>query len=203
MLITLGLGSATGLTSSVISIICDLRPDWNKTKVTGAVCVGGFLIGLVYVTPGGQAILELVDYYGGGFIIFLFAIVETVAIAFIYGMAKLVKDIKFMLNITIGFYWKFCMMFFIPVSLIAMLVYMIYDYKPVQYQGKDFPDAAIYAGWTLTGLALIQLPIWGAWEIYKSGGVSNAFRPNSEWGPLNKITKAEWRQKDSEVTTEL
>jgi len=203
MLITLGLGSATGLTSSVISIICDLRPDWNKTKVTGAVCVGGFLIGLVYVTPGGQAILELVDYYGGGFIIFLFAIVETVAIAFIYGMAKLVKDIKFMLNITIGFYWKFCMMFFIPVSLIAMLVYMIYDYKPVQYQGKDFPDAAIYAGWTLTGLALIQLPIWGAWEIYKSGGVGNAFRPNSEWGPLNKITKAEWRQKDSEVTTEL
>jgi solute carrier family 6 amino acid transporter-like protein 5/7/9/14 len=26
--------------------------------------------GLVYVTPGGQAILNLVDFFGGGFIIF-------------------------------------------------------------------------------------------------------------------------------------
>ncbi len=28
------------------------------------------LAGLVYVTPGGQAILNLVDFFGGGFIIF-------------------------------------------------------------------------------------------------------------------------------------
>ena len=51
MLVTLGLGSATGLTSAVIAIIADNKPSWNKTYVTGAVCISGFLIGLVYLTP--------------------------------------------------------------------------------------------------------------------------------------------------------
>lgn len=51
MLFTLGLGSSTGLISSVIAIIADNRPDWNKTYVAAFVCLAGFLIGLVYITP--------------------------------------------------------------------------------------------------------------------------------------------------------
>ena len=51
MLLTLGLGSATGLTSAVIAIVADNKPEWNKTYVTAGVCVSGFLIGLVYLTP--------------------------------------------------------------------------------------------------------------------------------------------------------
>ena len=51
MLFTLGLGSATGLISAVIAIIADNRPDWNKTYVAAAVCVAGFGVGLVYITP--------------------------------------------------------------------------------------------------------------------------------------------------------
>ena len=54
MLVTLGLGSSTGLTSAVIAIIADNRPDWNKTYVTAVVCVSGFLIGTVYITPVSQ-----------------------------------------------------------------------------------------------------------------------------------------------------
>ena len=51
MLITLGLGSVTGLASGAIAIICDQRPKWNKTTVTFFFCVAGFLVGLIYVTP--------------------------------------------------------------------------------------------------------------------------------------------------------
>lgn len=57
MLITLGLGSVTGLSSGVIAIVCDQKPNWNKTKVTFVICVIGFLVGLVYITPvNGQKI---------------------------------------------------------------------------------------------------------------------------------------------------
>ena len=48
--------------------------------ITGIICLIGFSIGTVYVTPGGQAILSLVDYFGGGFIIFVIAIIEVVAV---------------------------------------------------------------------------------------------------------------------------
>ena len=65
-----------------------------------------FLAGLAYVTPvrrcilqmlmpkraivehhlqGGQFILTLIDYYGGGFIIFIFTILEVLAINWVYG----------------------------------------------------------------------------------------------------------------------
>ena len=99
-------GSVTGLTSGIIAIVCDERPEWNKTKVSFGVCVVMFLAGLAYVTPvrrcilqmlmpkraivehhlqGGQFILTLIDYYGGGFIIFIFTILEVLAINWIYG----------------------------------------------------------------------------------------------------------------------
>ena len=48
--------------------------------ITGIICLIGFCIGSVYVTPGGQAVLSLVDYFGGGFIIFLIAIIEVIGV---------------------------------------------------------------------------------------------------------------------------
>ena len=48
--------------------------------ITGVICLIGFCIGVVYVTPGGQAILSLVDFFGGGFIIFVIAIIEVIAV---------------------------------------------------------------------------------------------------------------------------
>ena len=72
--------SGSGLTTGIITVFCDLYPDKNKTMITGIICLVGFGIGIVYVTPGGQAILSLVDYFGGGFIIFVIAIVEVIAV---------------------------------------------------------------------------------------------------------------------------
>jgi solute carrier family 6 amino acid transporter-like protein 5/7/9/14 len=44
------------------------------------------------------------------------------------------RDIKFMMNITPGIYWKFCWGFFIPLALIAILIYFFVTYKPITYQ---------------------------------------------------------------------
>lgn len=51
MLLTLGLGSTVSDTGSVITVICDAFPKWKRWAVTLVVCVVGFSIGLVYVTP--------------------------------------------------------------------------------------------------------------------------------------------------------
>ena len=51
MLISLGMGSATGLYSSVIAIFCDNFPSVNKTLMAAAVLAFGFCIGMVYITP--------------------------------------------------------------------------------------------------------------------------------------------------------
>ena len=53
-----------------------------QTLITGIICLMGFGVGIVYVTPGGQAILSLVDFFGGGFIIFVIAIIEVIAVRY-------------------------------------------------------------------------------------------------------------------------
>ena len=40
-----------------------------STTVLQVCCLGGFGLGLFYVTPGGQIMLEMVDYYGGTILI--------------------------------------------------------------------------------------------------------------------------------------
>lgn len=41
---------------------------------------------LIYAQQGGQYILNLVDFYGASFIVFMLAIVELVAVSWIYGI---------------------------------------------------------------------------------------------------------------------
>jgi len=198
MLVTLGLGSATGLTSGIIAIVCDNFPNTNKTLITGIICIIGFGVGLVYITPGGQAILELVDFFGGGFIIFVLAMVEVLAVSWIYGIKNVTRDIKFMLNVSIGIYWKFCWGFFIPISLLGIFIYFLATYTPREYQGVPYPPAAEYAGYFLTFLAVIQLPFWSLRAVCRG---ENLFSPSTEWGPSNSINKKGWL--DIQTLTEL
>jgi len=198
MLVTLGLGSATGLTSGIIAVVCDNFPNTNKTLITGIICVIGFLVGLVYVTPGGQAILELVDFFGGGFIIFVLAMVEILAVSWIYGIKNVTRDIKFMINVSVGIYWKFCWGLFIPISLLGIFVYFLVTYTPRMYNGVPYPPAAEYAGYGLTLLAVIQLPFWFLRAVCRG---ETLFSPNCEWGPKKAANKKEWL--DLQTLTEL
>jgi len=51
MLYTLGIGSAISLVGAVITVYCDQFPSHPRWIVTLVVCIGGFLIGLVYICP--------------------------------------------------------------------------------------------------------------------------------------------------------
>ena len=51
MLFTLGVGSATALTGCIITVVCGNFPHWARWKVSAGICIAGFLIGLIYVTP--------------------------------------------------------------------------------------------------------------------------------------------------------
>ena len=107
---------------------------------------------MVYITPGGQPILELVDYYGGSLLILILAlaVIEIIALAYIYKTSTLIRDFNFMMNRNLGIFWKFCWSFFIPVALSLILAYTLIFYKPVAYSKVDLPVEAQVAGWMLT-----------------------------------------------------
>ncbi|XP_045603301.1 sodium-dependent nutrient amino acid transporter 1 isoform X2 [Procambarus clarkii] len=198
MLFTLGVGSAAGLTGNIITIICEQFPAIPKFYVTVIICISGFLIGLVYVTPGGQWILDLVDFFGGGFIIYILVIVETIAVNHIYGYSNFMRDLKFMMNINLGIYWKFCWVFFIPVSLSAILVYSLVDFKLPTFDNKDYPVIAYACGWILAAVALGMVPLCFIHALYIndksafSEKLKAVFKAKDTWGPKRRDNRDKW-----------
>ena len=122
MLITLGFGSATGLISNIITAVCDAFPSLPRVVVTAVTSALGFLTGLLYVTPGGQALLQLVDYYGGSLLVLTLALAEILAIAWVYNVNNVLADLSMMLNIRLGLYWKLCWSLIIPGCLTSVFL---------------------------------------------------------------------------------
>ncbi|XP_057375161.1 sodium-dependent nutrient amino acid transporter 1-like [Daphnia carinata] len=199
MLITLAIGSAAGLAGCIITILCDDLPHIPRWIITAVVCAASFLIGLVYVTPGGQYILDLVDYFGGGFIIYVMVIAETIAVCWVYGLEQIVKDIRFMLDFGLGIYWKLTWCIFIPIALAVIFIYAMVVYEPLKTDdGEPYPPSANAAGWLVAAIAILQLPIWGAYVVHKQSGATwiqrfkTSLLPAEEWGPKDSETKQFW-----------
>ena len=58
-------------------------------------------------------------------------------------MRRVLEDVKFMLDIELGIYWKFCWGYLIPISLTFFFVYFIITMEPLTYGGLPFPDMAL------------------------------------------------------------
>lgn len=198
MMFTLGAGSATGLTGSIIAVICDQFPQVKKIYITIGICLASFLVGLIYVTPGGQWLVDLVDYFGAGFLIYILVIVQTVSVHYVYGMRNFLRDIKFMLGVDLGIYWKFSWGIFIPLSLTGILLYSLIDLKLPTFDGQAYPYSAYASGWALFAIAFSMVPIWFCHALYISEGstmkekLRNVFRPKQGWGPKRSKIRKQW-----------
>ncbi|XP_033153884.1 sodium-dependent nutrient amino acid transporter 1 isoform X1 [Drosophila mauritiana] len=195
MLFVLGIGSTVGMGSCILRVIRDqfgLRspPIW---KLASGLAVLGFSVSISYMTPGGQFILNLVDFYGVSFTALILAIGELVAVAWIYGVNRFCEDIKFMMGIETGWYWRLCWRFITPGLMTAVLIYMLLDMSALEYKGVGYPALAHVFGCFLATLGLIQLPGWAIYAIYKKRGQNGSFwqgvraacRPSDTWGPAN------------------
>ena len=87
--------------------------------------------------------MNLVDYFGGGFIIFILATVEVVAIQWVYGIKNFCDDLEFMIGRRPNLYWKFCWAAFIPVALLAIFVYAVWNMEPLKYGKVGYPHSAM------------------------------------------------------------
>ena len=73
----------------------------------------------------------------------------------------------------------------------------------IPLQGLAYPLTAQYAGWILTGFALVQIPLWLVHSLCTEEGscLAKLFRPNKAWGPSRHNDKVAWLQQQQEKTT--
>ena len=86
--------------------------------------------------------LDIVDYFGAGFIIFLMVILEVIGICWIYGLNRFIRDVDFMLGVKLSIYWKLTWAYIIPVTLVFIFVYAMTKYDPALGGSYVFPASA-------------------------------------------------------------
>ncbi|XP_063846472.1 sodium-dependent nutrient amino acid transporter 1-like [Scylla paramamosain] len=204
MVTTLGFGMATGAVTTLLAVVSDLFPSVRKIYITLSIVVSAYLIGLVYITPGGQGILALVDYFTGGIIVFLAVIFEILAINFIYGFRLLFRDLRFMLGFEVDLFTKICLVVITPISLFVIFVYSVAVSQLPTYRGNAYPQSAYMCGWMLAGVAVSAVPICFVHTLYHTPGdtlvqkLQGAFQPKDSWGPKRTHDRNRWKgQNDS------
>uniref|UniRef100_A0A8W7P9P5 Transporter n=1 Tax=Anopheles coluzzii TaxID=1518534 RepID=A0A8W7P9P5_ANOCL len=193
MLFLLGIGTLIGIVTSVITAIHDQRPDIARWKIVISVGLAGFCIGLVYITPGGLIILELLDYYGATLVTITLAVFELLTFAWIYGVNRVCKDIEFMLGIKTGLFWRVCWGIVTPITVLFILLVSLIQYKP-----QNVPLGYNALGWCLYAFAVLQLPCWAVYAILQKQGLvwwdrcKAVLRPMADWGPEDPTKRSEY-----------
>ncbi|XP_050095730.1 sodium-dependent nutrient amino acid transporter 1-like isoform X2 [Anopheles aquasalis] len=200
MLFVLGIGSNVAMTSCVMTVIKDQFPRVRNWQASTVIAVCGVLLGSIYVTPGGQYILKLVDYYGASSIALVLAIAELIAIGWVYGVDRLCKDTEFMLGHRPNLYWRLCWRWITPALMFIILIYNLITLEPLMYKQYVYPTIAYDIGWCIFAFGLLQLPIWAMYAVYKQGGktltekIKNSLKPTADWGPLDPATHYEYKK---------
>ncbi|KAM0724567.1 Sodium-dependent nutrient amino acid transporter 1 [Formica fusca] len=195
MLFVLGIGTTVAFCNVIVSIIKDQFPQLKQWKIAAGVAIFGFLVGIVYCTPGGQYILNLVDYFGGTFIIVFLASFEVIAISWVYGVDNFMDDIEFMIGRRPSFYWRFCWCYLTPLSLFTILIYFLITITPLTYNDEYYPTSAYAAGWSLLALGLLPFPLGMILVGIRNKDKTwlNMIKPNANWGPKDQKKYNKWR----------
>lgn len=136
MLFVLGIGSNVGMVSCLTTVLKDQFTTIKQWHIVLFIAIIGYLLGLLYITPGGQYVLNLLDFFGATFVALVLAIFELVAIGWVYGVKRLCRDVEFMLGIKTSKYYRLCWGIITPLLMISILVYMLVLYEPLKY--KDY-----------------------------------------------------------------
>ncbi|XP_055703697.1 sodium-dependent neutral amino acid transporter B(0)AT3 isoform X2 [Phlebotomus papatasi] len=164
MLLSLGLGSQIGMLEGMFCTIFDIDifKRIRKPYVTGVVCAICFVIGLIFSTGAGEYWLKLFDSFAGTIGLVVIALLEMIAVIYIYGHEKFTEDIYQMTGHRPGLYWQATWRFIGPGIMICILTssifFMIMDNPTYKAWNADkgLPEDANFPGWVMAiALAMI------------------------------------------------
>uniref|UniRef100_A0A8C0R699 Transporter n=1 Tax=Canis lupus dingo TaxID=286419 RepID=A0A8C0R699_CANLU len=183
MLFTLGLSSMFGNMESIITPLLDMgltHRSIPKEVLTGLACLLCFLSAICFTLQSGNYWLEVFDNYAAPLNLIIFAFLEVIGVAYVYGLQRFSDDIVCMTGRRPSLYWRVTwkvvsplLLLTIFVAYIAVLVWTPLSYRAWNTQYARFPSRQekSYPGWVqatcvllcflpalwVPGVALVQL----------------------------------------------
>ena len=124
-LLMLGIDSAFSLVEVLMSPLVDIYPKCkeNRSVVALILCLGFFLLSLVFATRGGFWALEIVDHYVISYSVLAVGILECILMMSSYGLKRFDKELKNWSDQGNGPVWFHSIWWFVPVILSMLLIY--------------------------------------------------------------------------------
>uniref|UniRef100_A0A183C181 Sodium-dependent neutral amino acid transporter B(0)AT3 n=1 Tax=Globodera pallida TaxID=36090 RepID=A0A183C181_GLOPA len=142
MLLMLGLGSMFGMLEGVITSLNDAKMiPLSKPILAAILCTSACIIGLVFTTQAGQYWVSLFDQFAGSYALMCVAFFEIIAVIYVYGCDRFVRDLQYMTNEPVGLYWTITWRFISPVIMVVIFVASVF---------KSFSDVPKYSAYDST-----------------------------------------------------
>ncbi|XP_044052362.1 sodium- and chloride-dependent GABA transporter ine isoform X2 [Siniperca chuatsi] len=176
MLLCLGLDSQFATVEVAITFIKDefgpnvLRFLKREELLALAVCVFCFMLGIPHVTKGGIYVFQLMDHYTAVVSLMFLAFFEVVAVCWIFGVPRISFMVKRMLGKTPNIYFRLCWLLLCPMLVLCILIFSIVQYTPVHYGKYTYPVWAEWAGWGISLVSIVWIPLGAIQEIYNNKG---------------------------------
>jgi len=159
MLLTLGIDSAFSLIEAVVAG-CHDYVRTSKEKLSFWMCLAGLLGGIVFCTRAGMYWLDIVDHFTINILLVFFGLMECIVVGWFFGVKRIREIANAHSEVQIGRSWDVYIAAIIPIALITMLVYSVWDSAKTPYEG--YPNWALWiGGWGLMIVLVIVSVLLG------------------------------------------
>lgn len=148
-LIAAGLSSMISMIVAFLSGLIDKFGVKEKRWIT-IICISGFTGGIIFTTGGGIIWLDIVDHFLLGYGLVLVGLIESILIAWVYGIDKIIDHVNNISSLKIGKNFGRIIKYATPGILGITLMFSIYGEFTNPY--GNYPISAILligVGWTI------------------------------------------------------
>ncbi|MHC4549801.1 MAG: sodium-dependent transporter [Planctomycetota bacterium] len=146
MLLTLGVDSAFSIVEAVATAMYD-KFRMTRARLVRLLCIGGFLLGLVFCLGSGHLWLDITDKFVSDYGLAVVALVQCVLIAWVIPREKLrdlMNNINSRSELRVGTFWVVCLKLITPAVLGVAIVLASIELFTEGYGG--FPLPALILG---------------------------------------------------------
>ncbi|XP_077167415.1 sodium-dependent serotonin transporter isoform X2 [Paroedura picta] len=173
MLITLGLDSTFAGLEGVITAVLDEFPHiWGKRRELFVLCfiVVCFMGALSTLTFGGAYVVKLFEEYATGPALLAVVFVESIAVAWFYGVAQFCSDVKEMVGFNPGWYWRICWVAISPLFLLFIIISFLSSPMELRLFDYTYPRWTIVMGYGIGASSFICIPAYMVYRLAATPG---------------------------------
>ncbi|XP_055334444.1 sodium-dependent proline transporter-like isoform X2 [Paramacrobiotus metropolitanus] len=195
MLVTLGTDSVIAILETVSITLSDRFPvlRTNKRYFLLGCSLLLFLLALPLCTDAGLYWFTILNDYAASWTVLWIALVEDIAVIFVYGINRFCSDIESMIGPNpwrkVTAYWKICWLISIPGLITGVMVFYWASYSRTPFE-PAFPLWAEIVGWVFALLTIAVIPAVILYSIFTKNRHLRIFEritilswPTADWKP--------------------